>query len=431
MLAVLRQRDFGLLWLAGLISIAGDLALVIALPLHVYQLTDSTLATAGAFAASFLPGVVIGSVAGVFVDRWDRKRTMVMCDLSRAVLLLPLLIAPDHLAVLYGVAAVQGTIGLFFRPAESALLPLLVGEDRLVTANALNSLNDNFGMLIGPALGSFLYAAYGISGAAIFDAVSYVGSALLIRLIVAGGRPVIEASVQTPETHTLWRRLAVDWRDGIRVIHRDRALVVLASSSVFLGISEGVFLTLGLSPLVLDVLGGTPAQVGWLATAQAVGGLMAGIVIARRGHRIARRWLIGGGMIGIGTTDFSTFNTRRLVGPGLPAVGVAMGWMVIAGFPSVAGGTGRQSLVQERVVDAFRGRVFGALGAVLGVSMLIGFGIGGVLGDSIGLVPVLSASALVRILGGLIVLRFMPGTGAFPARDATRSDEFGLEPGVD
>jgi MFS family permease len=429
MLAVLRQRDFGLLWLAGLISIAGDLALVIALPLHVYQLTDSTLATAGAFAASFLPGVVIGSVAGVFVDRWDRKRTMVLCDLSRAVLLLPLLVAPDRLAVLYGVAAVQGTIGLFFRPAESALLPLLVGEDRLVTANALNSLNDNFGMLIGPALGSFLYAAYGISGAAIFDAVSYIGSALLIRLIVAGGRPALENRAQAKQSP--WRRVATDWRDGIRVIHQDRALVALVSSSVFLGISEGVFLTLGLSPLVLDVLGGTPAQVGWLATAQAVGGLIAGLFIARVGHRISKRWLIGGGMIGIGTTDFSTFNTRRIVGPGLPAVGVAMGWMVLAGFPSVAGGTGRQSLVQERVVDAFRGRVFGALGAVLGVSMLIGFGIGGVLGDSIGLVPVLSASALVRILGGLIVLRFMPGTDTLPARDAVDRDGFGLEPGVD
>jgi predicted MFS family arabinose efflux permease len=309
------------------------------------------------------------------------------------------------------------------------LLPLLVGEDRLVTANALNALNDNFGMLIGPALGSLLYAAYGISGAAIFDAVSYIGSALLIRLIVAGGRPAIAKPV--PTEMPLWRRVAIDWRDGIRVIHQDRALVVLAVSSIFLGIAEGVFATLGLSPLVLDVLGGTPAQVGWLATAQAVGGLIAGIMIARIGHRIARRWLIGVGLIGVGATDFSTFNTRRIVGPGLPAIGVAMGWMVLAGFPSVAGQTGRQSLIQERVVDAYRGRVFGALGAVLGVSMLIGFAIGGVLGDSIGLVPVLSASALVRILGGLIVLKFMPGTDALLARNAADPDMFGLEPGVD
>jgi MFS family permease len=429
MLAVLRQRDFGLLWLAGLISIAGDFALIVALPLHVYRLTDSTLATAGAFAASFLPGVVIGSVAGVFVDRWDRKRTMVVCDLSRAVLLLPLLVVPDHLVLLYVVAAVQGTIGLFFRPAEGALLPLLVGEDRLVTANALNSLNNNLGMLIGPALGSLLYADVGIGGAAVVDAGSYLVSAILIRLIIAESRPVRQSFVDAD--HSPWRRVMVDWRDGVRLVRRDQALMVLLTSSVFRGIAEGVFLTLGLSPLVLDVLGGTPAQVGWLGTAQAVGGLIAGIVIARIGHRIARRWLIGGAMIGVGMTDFSTFNTRSIVGPGLPAVSVAMGWMVLAGFPSVAGGTGRQTLVQERVVDAFRGRVFGALGAVLGVSMLIGFGLGGVLGDRVGLVPVLSASAIVRIIGGVIALKFLPGSDSVPLRDAAHQDGLGLESSVD
>ena len=100
MLAVLRQRDFVLLWLAGLVSIAGDLAFVIALPLHVYRLTDSTLATAATFAASSLPGVLFGSVAGVFVDRWDRKRTMIVADLLRAVMLLPLLLAPDQLGMI-------------------------------------------------------------------------------------------------------------------------------------------------------------------------------------------------------------------------------------------------------------------------------------------------------------------------------------------
>ena len=85
-----------------------------------------------------------------------------------------------------------------------------------------------------------------------------------------------------------------------------------------------------------------------------------------------------------------------------------MGWMVVAGFPAVAGGAGRQVLVQEETTDAYRGRVFGALLSVLGVTMLLGVLIGGVLGDAIGLVPVLSASALVRVFGGVIALVFLP-----------------------
>ena len=190
MFAILRNRDFGLLWLAGLVSYAGDFALIVALPLHIYSVTGSTLATAAAFAASFLPGVLFGSIAGVFVDRWDRKRTMVVTHLLRAIVLLPLLVAPDNLGLLYAVAAAQGTMGLFFAPAEGALLPTLVGKDRLVAANAMNALNDNFGRLIGPALGALLYATSGIAGVALVDAATYVVGALLIGLIAADARPV-------------------------------------------------------------------------------------------------------------------------------------------------------------------------------------------------------------------------------------------------
>jgi predicted MFS family arabinose efflux permease len=331
---------------------------------------------------------------------------MVAADLARAVVLLPLLAAPDSLGVIYAVAAVQGTIGLFFGPAEGAFLPTLVGEERLVSANALNALNDNLGMLIGPALGALLYAEIGIGGVAIFDAVSYVGSALLIRLIAADGRPVREEAA--PEHGSPVARMVSDWRAGLRVVRRNRALTVLFVGSGLGGISEGVFLTLGLTPLVLDVLGGTPAQVGWLGTSQAVGGLIAGVVIARIGRRFSMRWLIGGGFVGVGLADFGSFNSRHLAGAGTPAVAVSMGFNFLAGFPAVAGGAGRQSLVQTQAADAYRGRVFGALGATEGVAMLIGFAIGGVLGDAIGLVPVLSASASTRVLGGLIALVMLP-----------------------
>jgi MFS family permease len=194
MLATLRQRNFALLWLAGLVSIAGDFALIVALPLHVYRLTGSTLATACTLAANSLPRVVAGSVAGVFVDRWDRQRTMVAADLLRAAALLPLLVAPTNLGAIYAIAAVQGTIGLFFSPAEGALLPQLVGEERLVTANALNALNDNLGMLAGPALGALLYAETGIGGVVLADAATYLGSALLIGLIRDGGRRTEDGS---------------------------------------------------------------------------------------------------------------------------------------------------------------------------------------------------------------------------------------------
>ncbi|MEA2515934.1 MAG: hypothetical protein QOJ59_5423 [Thermomicrobiales bacterium] len=202
--------------------------------------------------------------------------------------------------------------------------------------------------------------------------------------------------------------MLADWRAGLRFVRRDGALRVLFAASALSGVAEGVFLTLGLAPLVLDVMGGSPAQVGWRGTAQAVGGLIAGVVIAHAGHRLTKRWLLGGGLVGLGLADLSAFNARHVAGPGTPAVGVAMGCMLLAGFPVVASGAGRQTLVQAQAADAYRGRVFGALGAVQGVALLIGFGVGGVLGDDIGLAPVLSASAGLRNLGGLVALGLLP-----------------------
>lgn len=405
MFDILRNRDFGLLWLAGLISFIADRALVIALPIHVYRLTDSTLATAGAFAAALLPRVLIGSVAGVFVDRWDRKRTMIVSDVLRTVIPLPILVMPDSVALLFAISAVRGTVTVFFVPAESALLPTIVGKDRLVAANAMNALNDNLGLLIGAAVGAVLYSELGLPGVALFTAALFIVPALLIGLISAPARPVHD---EVPLDATPLKRMIADWRAGLRVVGADRSLRVLFASDSLAGIAEGVFMALGLAPLVLDVLGGTPAQVGWLATAQAVGGLMAGMIVVRIGHRFTKRWLVGGGMAGLGFADLTAFNAFRVAAVGTPAVSVAMGSMVLAGFPSVAGVAGRQSVIQTQASDAFRGRVFGAFAATQGVAMLVGLGLGGYLGDAIGLVPVLSASALVRVLGGAIALIFLP-----------------------
>lgn len=91
MLAVLRQRNFALLWGASLISEIGTLMLYIALPFYVYAHTGSTLATGAMFVVQSLPAVALGSLVGVFVDRWDRRRTMMVADLARAVLILLLL----------------------------------------------------------------------------------------------------------------------------------------------------------------------------------------------------------------------------------------------------------------------------------------------------------------------------------------------------
>lgn len=128
MLALLRRRNFALLWFGQLISQIGDMALILALPFYVYQLTGSLLQTGLMYIVETLPRILFGSLAGVFVDRWDRRRTMIMADVGRAAVLLPMLLVrdPSHLWLIYVIACVQSTISLFFAPALTAITPTLL-----------------------------------------------------------------------------------------------------------------------------------------------------------------------------------------------------------------------------------------------------------------------------------------------------------------
>src|SRR5258708_36004174 len=125
MLAALRQRNFAFLWFGQVISMIGDWVLFIALPFYVYTLTGSTLATGMMFIVETIPRLFFGSVAGGFVDRWDRKRIMFIAELSQAFVLIPLFLvhAQQWLGNAYIFPFVDSTVSPSFLPLHSALVP--------------------------------------------------------------------------------------------------------------------------------------------------------------------------------------------------------------------------------------------------------------------------------------------------------------------
>ena len=185
MLATLRQRNFALLWFGGLISLIGDRAMFIALEFYVYQQTGSTLRMAALFTAYYLPMVLFGSVAGVFVDRWNRRRIMIVTNLLQAgvMLLLLLVHSGEWLWLIYLVAFIQSSASMFFGPAESAIVPNLVGKEQLVPANALGNLNNTIARLAGPPIGGILLGLFGMEVVVIADSVSFLIAGALIALM--------------------------------------------------------------------------------------------------------------------------------------------------------------------------------------------------------------------------------------------------------
>ncbi len=149
--APLREPAFRSLWLAGLVSEAGDWLLFIALPIIVYRLTGSALGTAFAFLAELGPAIVLSPLAGRLADRFDRRRVMLAVTGLQALSLLALLPANGRggLPLVYAVIIVQSALSALFQPAQNALLPMLVGPEQLVSANSLVALNDGVARLVG------------------------------------------------------------------------------------------------------------------------------------------------------------------------------------------------------------------------------------------------------------------------------------------
>ncbi len=276
------NRDYRLLVSAGLISLVGDYVLGVGLTFLVYQITGSTLASGGILLASFLPQILLGSWAGVLVDRSDRRTTMIVANLLQVVGLLPLFAVHDSstIWIVYLVGAYQGCVEQFFMPAEQALIPHLVPKRDLVGANGVNAQMRNLARLVGSAVGGVLATVAGISGLAVFDAVSFILAAALLAGIRFRPAPV-EKTTDEQASLGSFSRLLSEWLAGLRTCLGSRPLLVIL---VFMSISqlgEGIMGTL-FAPFVKDVLHGTGSQYGLIVGIQAVGGIIGGIAVTAR-----------------------------------------------------------------------------------------------------------------------------------------------------
>lgn len=405
MLMLLKRRDFALLWSAGLVSIAGDKMLFIALPLHTYALTGSTLATGLMTVAAYAPRVLLGFIAGACVDRWGLKRTMVWANLLRALALLLLLAAhsPEMLWVVYIVAAVEAAISTFFDPAENALLPRLVAKDELIAANTLNGLNNNLALLVGPALGGMLFASSGLSGVALVDALTYLVGAGLIFLVSAASGPASRGREWAGSARARLRR---DLIEGLRVVRGERALWTLIIVTAIAALGGGLLVPLWV-PFLTGVLGGNEVYVGLLFSAQALGALPGGLLVARYGGGFAPAHLLGWGLLAQGLVDLVLFGSASFGVPADVLKSLALVLVVLFGIPSIAWVASYQTLLQQWSPEQYRGRVFGAAAAVEAGCHLVGLSVAGPLGEGIGVVPTMVAAAGLEMFAALAALRLL------------------------
>ncbi|MEV0679358.1 MFS transporter [Actinosynnema sp. NPDC050436] len=399
MLDALRVKDFRLLWVGRTASQLGTWLLVVAIPAHVLHLTGSVMAAGFTMAAEFLAPLLLGPVAGVVVDRWDRRRVMVCADLLGAVAIGALLFVdgPGDIWLVYVALLVESVGTVLFRPAAQAHTPVVVGTGRLLAgANAVNAATDGTVRLVGAPLGGVLLALAGFAPLVWLDVVSYLVSAAAIA-----------ATARRPAPGRSGSGLA-DLREGWAFLRRTpapRALLLVIT--VFLG-ANAVLGSL-LVPFGVQVLGGT-GETGVVLSGLGVGFLLGAPITRGLVDRLRPAHLISGALAG------------TALGFGLLFAATSVPWAVAAAVVvGLTGSTtlaGAQTALQRCTPNAVLGRVGAAmvtgeaaaslLGALAGPALLR-FSLAAAVWTACGVTTLCAALALV-------VLR--PAANTDPAADA-------------
>ena len=417
MLQALRVRDFRYLWGARSVSALGSWLLVIAIPAHVFQLTGELLATGLTLVAEVLPPLLLGPVAGVLVDRWDRRRVMLAAEVFRAAAISVLLLATTErsLWLVYVALVAESTGTALFRPAAQAHTPAAVGTGSLLSsANSLNAFTDGTVRLVGPPAGAALLTLSGFQTLVWVDVASYLGSAAAILMTTRRPTPARERALTV-------RQVLDGLKGGLRVL-RDLPIArsLLPLTALFLAANAS--LSAILVPFGVQQLGGS-RQIGLVVSALGVGFLLGAVVIRKLVDRTQPRYLLAASQLATAVGFFVLFSSGSLV-VALPA-GVAVGL-----FGSMTLVT-PQTTLQRMVPNQTLGRVSAVFLTAEALATLIGALIGPVLAENLSIHTAMTIASLATAAGaiaGCMLVPLLPQLVPAPAPSAVAATTTEPEP---
>jgi len=413
--------SFTSLWTGQMISLFGDRVHQIALAFLVGGTTHSVIAVAFVFVAATIPNLVLGPIAGTFVDRWNHRDVMIVSDLLRAavVLIMPIA-AVTNVWLVYPLIFLVTSISIFFRPARVAVLPRIVHEDDLLTANSALWAGETFADVVGYPLAGLFVAFLGPALPLAFwiDAATYGASAILIASMavpavlrvrstataaarpmdVVGGSPDDEKTGASAEPATaLPTGVLAEMREGFAFLRNEPVLFANTIQAAFAQLAVGSLTAL--TPIfVQDILAPAnhidpTAAYAFLESSIGIGNLIGGFIIGLVGMHLAKgRMVIGGYVL------FGAFLVAFAASRSLP---LDLGLLLGAGIANMVFVIPSQVLFQQRTPPELIGRVVSFRFALVFGSMTLAMAVGGVLGQVVGIAPVLAFSGLASILAGL------------------------------
>ena len=398
MLQALRIRDFRLLWGGGLISSLGSWLLILAIPAHIFLVTGSLRDTGLTLAADYLPLLLLGPVAGVFTDRWDRRRLMIATDLFRAgaVAVMLLGISPGRCWVLYVAMIAESSGYVLFTPALQARTPAIVGTGTLLSsANSLNAVTDGTVRLIGGPLGGILLTAYGIRWLICADALSYLlSAAALFRTSRPDG--------ERPDRKATIGGVARDLIEGVNVLRNQPvARALLPAAVIFLAANAS--LSAVLIPFGVQRLGGSE-QTGFLLSCLGVGFLVGAPILRALLDRAQPRTLLTASLTGTAVAYLLLFTSSSLATALPAAVAVGMFGSMSLVIP--------QTAMQRVIPNPVLGRVSAVFLTGEAAATLTGAVAGPFIAQAAHLTGVAAAASLTTLSAAALTFLILPRTSA-------------------
>ena len=419
-LDVFRNRPFLLLWIAQAATQIGGNMVIFGLTVIISESTGSTSAVSALILTFLLPAVLFSALAGVFVDRMDRRLVLVLTNILRGLAFIAIFLVGDHLGLIYLLNITVSTITVFFAPAEAAMIPILVPKKQLLSANGIFTLTLNAAFALGFTLiGPLIVKIAGAPALIIVVAALYFVAAAFCWTLPPAPSAVSTAGPSSArgrfrEAEDAVGTVVVQLREGLAYIRDHREI---RWSLSYLGIAASLVGVLGvLGPnFAKESLGLSPADFVVVVLPLGVGIVMGILLLNAYGRLIPRRRVIEGGLIALGVfliamalsgriSSFLGSATGSLSGTVsilTSLLSVVVGVAFFAGIAYASVAIPAQTQLQEDLPEDVRGRVFGVLNMLVSVASFLPILVVGPFADLLGTTVVLILVASLIIASGI------------------------------
>ncbi|MFC1535802.1 MFS transporter [Candidatus Neomarinimicrobiota bacterium] len=353
-----QQRNLSLLWLAQIISAAGDAIYQIALFWLVLEITGSSTTTGLIAMAAFLPAMLFGLYAGVIADKYNRKLIMIFSNLSQAltVIVIPIILyfGYENIFIIGILAFVRASFSTFFPPALNALVPMITSKDRLIRVNSILATSGQLAYLIGPLAAGVILSVVSIQYLFVIDSASFLFAILILLFIMLPEKPKV-ADKHFSSIKEIF--------SGIQYVKQNKPLGMLFILTIINNFFIMGLAFVGMLILVKDALGGTASQYAYVEAGLAFGMLIGSILVYRIGSRINIGKLLLIGMI----LDGVTYSIMYFI----ESINFVFIFIVIhaIGIPMIT--ISRTAIIQKHSPNKYHGRLFSLVHlSVVGVTAL-------------------------------------------------------------